>query len=156
MSRTTFYASSISGNDASDGLTEACPFKTIAQALSVLKRGDELVLLPGNYPPINITNPFPVAPDGVSTDKVTIRAMKPWTANINGRINSLIGPDLAPSHGIYVALAASPIIFKDLQISGAALQGMKIETSDNEIHHCWIHHNGANGLGAHFSDAHNV
>lgn len=66
----TIYVS-VNGNDASSGIHQHAPLKSIAHALSIATAGTEVVIFPGTY-----TEEFPLTvPEGVSVKGTSIRAV---------------------------------------------------------------------------------
>jgi len=153
----TYYAAT-NGNDANPG-TQAQPFRTIRQGMSVLRAGDTLSLRAGTYSE-SINSNSQTIPTGTSwADAPRIVAYPSETVVIRGSYGN--GINLAASYiryvvfdglsidggGVSIQNGAHHIRFQNGEIKNALGQGIQggfgsLATTNLELINMRIHHNG--------------
>jgi len=125
------YFVSPSGSEVNDG-TEQSPWPTIGFAMSQIRGGDVVTVLPGTYPEAVV-----IDVSGPAGQPTVLRSQHKWAALIQN----------SPSHGIYVADGITNILIDGLQVAASAIDGVKIG-SDATVRNCWIHHSSGQGITA--------
>jgi Right handed beta helix region len=120
------YYVSTSGSNGNTGLSPDSPWP-LRDALSQVGPSNVITLLPGTYPSITVLQPG-----------TTLRSQVKWAAKVIGS---------PKSHGIYVA--CNSVTIDGLDVSGSAIDGIKIDGSHATVRNCWVHRSTRQGIAIH-------
>jgi len=91
-----------SGDDSAAGTSEAAPLATITKGISVLKPGDTLTILPGEY-----FEAVTTAISGTADAPITIRAQRPGTVTMRGDVEVAGFRPVGPGCGMCLSRSSS-------------------------------------------------
>src|SRR4051812_42042008 len=94
-----------SGNDRAAGDAPTAAFATVGKGASVLKAGDTLTILPGEYAEAVVVRKLV----GTKERPVTIRAQRPGTVLLRGDVEVADWQALAEREGVFVATLTTAV-----------------------------------------------
>lgn len=131
------------GDDASTG-TQAAPFQTLAQAVSVVSPGDTILMHGGRH---SYATTVAIDKAGTSNSPIRIAAF-PGERPVLDYSSWKPEPEAARagSRGIFITTNAHWWVLKGLEICYAPDNGVKSEGGHITFDQCVFHHNGDTGL----------
>ena len=143
------YYVSLKGNDSNNG-DKAAPFRTIKRGVKILKAGDTLMVLPGNY---GYEYNIQITRSGTKENPIVVMAEKGGNVILNGprKANEVERADLGDEKGAcFNNLNVSNIIINGFKISnysvGIANIGVDEKQKNITIKNCELHNNASDGI----------
>ncbi|GEM_PF-1784252 len=127
----TYWCDAVNGNDTNGGTSPKTAFKSITHAVSVLRKGDTLYILPGVYSVSKTKEKFPIYVGAGPMNQDKVKIIAPYGPKVT---------ILDMENKTYF----SALRFRDLA-KGAKISGLQIRNGTSVSWHCGIRLGSASG-----------